>query len=95
MIREMTDVEIEKLQQTGSATLGAHSITADEVIFYFHNFPKIDNSPKIFDFPKIVDFPKLDDISKTTFLRFEFDIMPSQRVINSTRPVQRVPCWFY
>ena len=67
MIREMTDVEIEKLQQTGTATLGAHSITADEVIFYFHSFPKIDNTPKISDFPKIVDFPKLDDISNSIF----------------------------
>ena len=41
LIREMSDVEIEKLQQTGSTTLGAHSITADEVILSFIWF--IDN----------------------------------------------------
>ena len=82
MIREMTDVEIEKLQQTGTATLGAHSITADEVILQFTISRKLTICRNL-------------KISQNPFLRFAFDIMPSQRAINSTRPVQRVPCWFY
>ena len=34
LIREMSDVEIEQLQNSGSCTLGGHSITSNEVSLF-------------------------------------------------------------